>query len=1549
MRWRFFFATTAYAFLASSQPTIKASPAAPRNGSAQAPSSADRGLALYVHADTKALAGEALPVLVEAYGFPQATKVVLLSHASVDAAWDPAAVAGSIKAGTLTNVHAETDDAGHARLLVTVPDGPPGKISLYITLGAGSRRRTETLQVERLAATSMSLDVAQRELVPRGLISGWARVRRASDNVPLVDRDVRFTLLEGGLLRTTRVVRSDANGIARLTLPVPKGRATATQWMLTAQSEGTTTASVSLRRRDDAPIKPKLVAQFKGALVPGGMAEVVGDLRDGVGEPVSSTEVRFMAVPEGFKVPDDEKAWEKSSESITTDALGHFQARVPVPSVVPPGGLRLHFEGRTRVEGRELRVSAIGSAEREKASATLAAEGGGLFPGLDQNVELVVDVPHVKNMQGTRVIVTGDGVREKVTLDKDGRAVFSWRAPADVGTKRTLGPCSGSVATTVRVQIEGGDLLEECMSVERDAGGFVSVAQAQVEPGTSVHVRVHTKTAALAYSVLLFDGHRGGAVAASWIKGTEGDLAVPNVAPGVYRIVALGPGASSTQRAAGSIVVLPKVRPRLVMTPPAGPISSGATFDLPVLLTDQNGVPLRGDAVVYIGDLNAGQGLSSALAADDRSLYCPLGRDECDAKVDALKLATHLASASSGKSLEGPILQPRATMASHFRESFRSAVRSLEGAVFEASSSPETLKDVSRLRGGAHVFHPEVLGIALGALSSPPTTPGGETIGISDLEAFDRQITYDHVAKRVTRLKLLRALLAMRGTVKNIDRQEPLFRDPDAFLRRMFHDNSVTEEQMLDPWGQPFRFVRDNRNALPFLTLIRGYGLRSAGPDGRFGTGDDIADPFVRVLASKTPYAEAVDEDEVVDAQYRLEVVDASLEAWQATLEKATGTQLGDGGTGTGSGFGSGHGGLGGGGGGRGATVRQGSVAYSGIVAMDPQTIGPDGKAILRVRLPVGETTWRIAVVVSTPSGNTVVEALDVPVSAMLSAQVATGPRWTAGDTAFVPVVFRNRAARDEAVRVVVRPRGVATAVDRTLERTVVVPARGQVETLWQLATKKAGEAELSIAYAGSSGNTGTLLHGWDVAVAGDKNLESTGTMVASESKLEWTKPVGATLWGTPRVVVSRGMSHVLEAALRSLDPDASGSASVSVEALESANRVLASAEKDADLRALAKDMQRRASIRIRATDSPVNAQLKLRALRYLEEDDRRRLGIKTDACPTGTDRSIEMLESEPVSGRVSTDSPASTPRLPCWDVYVNQAVNGSPPGDTHAYIARAILSFVDSPARRPLVAPLVARLESLIAHDVHGGVVVERVMDRSTRVLVLAALAAGTSGPSARPADYVFAILRERDAQGTFGSYAATRAAIRTILGNPLSSPASSKITVVTEFGTIQTSLGPGGEGYIPIDPRAVSAKVRIEGAPLIARFDRPYVQSWATPAPVDGPFGVDVVWPEAVTRNDITSVSIVLKNHRASAAILEAAIAVPPGSVLADAVPGVFLSDGTLFLQRSVAQNDVGTIVVPLRTSIRGTFTIPPPIVTLPDSEEQNVVTPARVLTVK
>ncbi|MFO0664897.1 MAG: hypothetical protein U0174_13155 [Polyangiaceae bacterium] len=1093
MRWRFFFATTAYCVLAAGQNTPHEPVTRPN---LRAVATVDRGLAFYVHAETKALSGSTLPVLVEAYGFPQATKVALLPHASVDASWDPSALAGSLAAASATNVHAETDDAGHARLLVPVPDGPPGKISLYLALGAGARRRTETIHVERLAATTLSLDVAQHELVPHGLISSWARVRRASDNVPLADREVRFVLLEGGLLRTTRVVRTDASGLARLSLPVPKGRATATQWTLTANVAGAHPASALFRRRDDAPVKPKLVARFEGELVPGGTAQVIGDLHDGVGEPVSGAEVRYLAVPEGFKVPEDEKEWEKTSVVLKTDALGHFEARVPVPNVVPPGGLRLHFEGRARVEGRELRVNAVGSAERERATASVAPEGGSLFPGLEQKVELSIHLPHAKNVQGTSVVVAGDGVRERVTLDKHGRAVFLWRAPIDIGTNRTLGACSGSVATNVRVQVEGGDLLEECVAVEREASGFVAVSNPQVEPESTVHLKVRTKREAPAYSVLLVDSHgtRGAAVAAAWFKGSEGDLAVPNVPPGVYHVVALAPEATSTSHATGSIVVLPRTRPRLTITTPTAPISSGATVDLPVRLVDQQGRPLRGDAVVYIGDLNAGQSLVSALAADDRSRYCPLGREDCDAKTDPLELAVQLAR--TRKTPEGPLFEPRATMATHFRDAFRSAVRSLEGAVFEASASPETLKDVSRIRGGRHAFHPEVLGIALGALSSPPTTPGGETIGIADLESFDRQITYDNVGRRVTRLKLLRALLAMRTAVKGIDRQEPLFKDPDAFMRRMLRDHTLDEAQLLDPWGQPFRFVREMRTSLPFLNLVRGYGLRSAGPDGRMGTGDDIADPFMRVLASKTPYALAVDEDDVVDAQYRLEVVDASLDAWSETLEKATGTHLGDGGSSSGQGFGSGHGRLGGASHGGGGRVRQGMTTVSSLVALDPQSIGSDGTAILHVKLPPGETTWRVAVVVSTPTGETVVEQVDLPVSAMLSAQVSTGPRWAAGDSAFVPIVLRNRAARDEAVTVVVRPRGTARARESALSRTVVVPARGQVETLWHMETSAPGPAELSIAYAGSSGATGTMLHGWDVAIPGEKGASIPRAMV---------------------------------------------------------------------------------------------------------------------------------------------------------------------------------------------------------------------------------------------------------------------------------------------------------------------------------------------------------------------------------------------------------------------------------------------------------------------
>ena len=161
-------------------------------------------------------------------------------------------------------------------------------------------------------------------------------------------------------------------------------------------------------------------------------------------------------------------------------------------------------------------------------------------------------------------------------------------------------------------------------------------------------------------------------------------------------------------------------------------------------------------------------------------------------------------------------------------------------------------------------------------------TLGGEDLTIEDLETLDNAFTFDNMARRVTRERLLGLMIHLRDFVRmrELDLWQPVG-DPAQWLRLLREDSGFGEAALLDGWGRPMTIGRAPGGSarFTFLTpLPAGYELVSAGPDGRFGTGDDVFDPFARVLPSGSAYAEAVGEDDLLTRLRRVELSQATLE-----------------------------------------------------------------------------------------------------------------------------------------------------------------------------------------------------------------------------------------------------------------------------------------------------------------------------------------------------------------------------------------------------------------------------------------------------------------------------------------------------------------------------------------------------------------------------------------------------------------------------------------------------------------------------------------------
>src|SRR5690606_18807400 len=140
-------------------------------------------------------------------------------------------------------------------------------------------------------------------------------------------------------------------------------------------------------------------------------------------------------------------------------------------------------------------------------------------------------------------------------------------------------------------------------------------------------------------------------------------------------------------------------------------------------------------------------------------------------------------------------------------QTFSDVLHSLEGAVFQAQT-PEDLRDVRRKENGRWVFNPELMTLVTSAMDEPPTTSGGEPFGLADLIAIDPQVTFDVVARRVTRLRLFNVLAAVRAykQAEQLDADEPALSDPNALLRRLVREGRLTQESLLDPWGGTIQF-----------------------------------------------------------------------------------------------------------------------------------------------------------------------------------------------------------------------------------------------------------------------------------------------------------------------------------------------------------------------------------------------------------------------------------------------------------------------------------------------------------------------------------------------------------------------------------------------------------------------------------------------------------------------------------------------------------------------------------------------------------------------
>lgn len=1521
---------------------------------------ANRGIDLFIHTAQAAFAGDRAVVDLQAYGFPTVTTARPLGSAKIIAAWDPETLGpGTSRAPDAVTV--TTDATGAARVELPVPEGDARALTLLLSVTHGAHTRTRTVQVKRLPELLVDVRVPDTLVVAGSRVPAWVSVVNLRSARPVPHTAVDIALLEGTVERAHERVLTDSTGFARASFAVPEAATGEPPLSLRARVVGAAAEdSLPLGLREETPATPRMNLSYRELeLRPAEVGHADVSVVDAAQEPIAGQLVTYWSGPKGTTRPQTDEDWKKNGRIAKTDGLGALVVETPAPKVVTALGSEITLVVRTELEGQKIERTMSVAVGQAAARAALVVETGALVPGVAQRAFLHVDDGE-QDVAGD-FAVEGDGLKTTVATDAHGDAEVTWAVPDEIGAAREKGPCAGGVAAAVTVRAvtpiaalaRHPEPFQLCIQVARERTSILRASPVVARAGTKIHVAAITsKQSARGPGSIVIDDKEGSGRAV-WGTGND-DVDLTGVSAGIHTITLATPrSGAAAETMATTILVVPAVLPRIVAKVSGGRMAPGGDVEIDATVDDGHGKPVLAGVSAIVIDKEGGGSVSGVSAMDLRESLCSRAHGDlarCDAFLEGdAETARRRALSTVDASGIAPLGDPAAGATGAMRRTFAEVLKSLEGAVFQAQT-PDSLRDVRRREGGAWRFNPELMTLVTAAMDTPPTTPGGEPFGLRDLVAVDPQVSFDVVARRVTRLKLFHVLAALRTYKKTteVTDDEPVLRDPPALLRRLVRENLITSDQLIDPWGGTLQFLHAEGPIVPFLNIARGWSLHSAGPDGQLGTGDDVRDPFERAVRSGTPYADALGEDEIVDAKWDMRVSDATVGTWTDMFSRLTGTQLGGtgeggGGRGEGSGFGNGSGRLGG------AHSRKGSsVSMDTARWTEPVRTDANGKVHLTVKLGDHETTWRIALVARTDASDNAVTTLDVSAFLPISTRVDLGRKLTLGDEVGARIIVRNRTAAPRPVTIdLAAESGLVLAKGQARVLALDVPPQSARSVFARVIARSEGPGRVTATmHAGS--DTDTVTQTISIEPAGEPSVvmatwASPGGKSGHRFRIDLAP--GFVPHGAGQLVVASGLDDPLLAAIESLAIDGATPPSVLADAIDVGSRigVRAKTANDAYLGERAKEAVANAlsyldtfALRDGGKDPRAN-DLKLAQARAAihgvgKNAERHR------ACPElemPDARSLAYLEAEP--------APDANGPIPCFTSVIAHLEP-----KTAVERARAVHALLDRPHRAPLAAS--------IARDLAQATKAESLDPRidgtrPERAIILSALARSASIWSTRPeaartlVDYALSL---RDARGGYGTAEATRDVVRALVAlEP--KPAQAAHVVITEGMKKRTlEIGPNVTGMLPLPATAHDVEVAITGGPVLVRFVRPALRGFgAAPDTTVAPLTVTADWPTEATAGSAAVLHLGYKRGLGAPIAVATTVPLPPGVELAAPVAGVHLRQGVLHIEMTPGESQ--TLSIPIRFTLPGRFAVPPTETIGRSDEEPRMTTPAQMLVVR
>jgi hypothetical protein len=878
------------------------------------------GLELALSGPTRVVAGQTARLHGTAYEVRGLATLRALPGAEVRARY--ATDDASVPESPMTSVIAGPD--GRFALEVPVPRraGEASRIDVEIAHGDTTREFQTALQI----SPGMAVDAfADRNIYEPGeTVRVWVRALDAVSRAPIAGAAVSFEAWGG--LPAPGPIDTGASGVALAQIPIPASFAGTTGLLRVAVTRpGEPFAATMLgiavgrrlveRMRVDVEVAPDAPA-------PGAPITVGVTVRTTSGAPVRGARVA-VTMTEG----------EPLMATTSRDGTAHIAARAPAFLPDATGRVGLTVRVTHAAHGTRTLASSFAIAQPRTLLITATGPAGGLVPEVAQTLWIMLRDAVGKPPDAPQTVrVAGAAIRGGAftgTTDSHGCLAVPALLPAG-GAARHVGTsaCGDRVATSFDVTVKGEvpRVVRLCVNVALEALVGVRAETPTATPGGSLAVTIARRPAVAGRAVIVelrsLRSDAPGVLASRVLapRETRAVLTLPagHLGPALVRARPLDlPDAAEGAGGLDAILVRPAqpVFATLALDRPVYPVGGEARL---TVQTPPGGA--RAWVAVLARDLamHAGETPFRRTFLDaefDRALLDPDARDaenflrvtlaagvEADTApsraeplVDALGAEIEVEGDLEPETDRGDLRDPVAASVEFARRGVAPLMCAAEDALTEAldgdgDEEDDPLDTVTEGVGRSRRFRDALLA---DRLSDEARTLGDGVASTSMLGALDPSFTYESVARRVARRRLVTLLAALARYLEPSEDDESAPRagpeeTADRWLSRMTQRGLIAGSALRDPWGGHFALRRSAQPALVVARVAAGWELASPGPDGIAGNADDVRDPFARAVPAGTPWAVASGEDALMAALGALAPGEATLRAIEAAYSRMT-------------------------------------------------------------------------------------------------------------------------------------------------------------------------------------------------------------------------------------------------------------------------------------------------------------------------------------------------------------------------------------------------------------------------------------------------------------------------------------------------------------------------------------------------------------------------------------------------------------------------------------------------------------------------------------